>query len=69
MQARIKSETAKRLDDAKAEVALQIQNAAQSAMDSTKQAVKTRVEEKFVAARENSREKTSQIWAEQKKEK
>jgi len=69
VQKRIKAETAKRLDDAKEEVALQIQNAAQSAMDSTKQAVKSRVQEKFMVAKERTHNETAQIWAEQQKQK
>merc|ERR1712054_712097 len=57
------------MDEAKKEVAQQIQNAAQAAMDTTKAAIKQRVGEQFEAARDKSRSESAQLWAEQQKQK
>jgi len=69
VQRRIKTETEKRMDEAKKEVAQQIQNAAQAAMDSTKLAIKERVHDQYDHAREKARCESAQLYAQQQQQK
>jgi len=69
VQTRIRRETMIRMDEAKQEVALQIQTAAQTAMDNSKEAIRQRVDEQYRTARKQTQMESAQLYAEQLKQK
>jgi len=69
VQTRIKRETTKRMDEAKKEVAQQIQNGAQQAMEEKKAKIRDKVAVQYDEARERTQFESAQLWAEQLKQK